>query len=1844
MTNSDTPNWHKESGSSAKKTTFSHSNPRYRQLANWADEQKVREVFDAVYLGLGFSETMIGLGNVVQELSYPESSNTLSAWSLHPVVSQCRKLATAYQESPEIASEYRPIPPAGSVGQNKARLKIAGADTQNRHFILLLLVTPLVGDQINSRQYHHRRVFRLWLFIQAMEHVIYHGCHSDGLIRDIVNFMLKPPFHSNWVVVDAVLRRTSQLLIGEQSFTRYNLVLKQAARQLRLEYEQKGFRRFLNAIESIASGHCSPIESTHPEPAIPHHFANFGVREFIHPKLALDGIHYQDLELPPDSDEEPEDASDSALLFEVDPTETPERQQLTGQSILVQSTELSHYLPWSWDKPLPPELRDLDHWITSQLSAIEPMARFGAACVWLASRLSRSLPFVLEVTIDQTPGEEWTLSPDFKYAHRLVPRRHNSWYPDEEAMEWVHPFKDQLAVAIPEDVQRVLVETHANAPIRATSLWALWYSITDEPPEAWFNQQARLHFPRLTSAKLANACSQGAFNRSGDHSLARLLSAHPRSALPAACGYANWDIAQVERGFDLSLKDSATEKMGGRMIALGSVLDPLEQVLLDGIRTATQKLNDAARGCLVAYHNAVAQYCVMALYAATGCRHLKDPFESVSHFSDTPACVYVNDKNDGGLHSGRLVPLPQQALSILQAYLSHLKRLAEKIETVSAKFAGEIRKLSEGPSTAMPLFFQLDAGLGWQSMTAQGLPGEALFDWKLPHNLFRHRYAQQLGRAGVHPEVVDGWMGHAERGAATYGDASPRCWADDVTRYRGVIDDLFAQLAFEIPATDQPLPDPPEFTGMDQALLGEKKQAFGQKARKRKRQQVVRTAIRSAKDDIRLFMGERTFDEIDESEISTLERLMLSREDGLPHPQAAIRYGVLTKYIQRSDNSKKAAIKRRMTKIESERSWLTDQCPASLKLWPDLQLWCAKTQPVIQKAHLSKSQALIFAAVFLAVTKRLTYRRLLNDVLSGTNYRLLQNKGAIFLEYNEQLDPDDWSAPVQRHAIDYKSASLLAHGAGIQSPVIADDTPCPDGLAELVTLLWPDQNLSGSSEDGRSLTVGKVLDRLLMHIAQANLIQLPGIVSAALSKRCPPTSMNIRDYLRLTEGVIYDIPNDSSVDQDLDLSPSPISRLVRQLTDRKTLQQNAKVFFEGLHGLLDGSYGSSETPKPDKKEAIQTGGSGGKGRVDSSKNKAIMLARSIEKYCKAESGSVSSAILYVGYWLAARIRQGKGRPGRHYKAYAASTPHRYLSALSGPFQGLAYDVDLNLLDEEEVTDLYHQMLTIQRNNGRDLNYFGNRLSEFIRWAEKHGVNGPIWEELDLGEAHRTVKPGVMSESEYLRCFRKILEGRTESSEHPMFTAFVLMAAYRFGLRAQEAIGLLRRDWCESASLDWVLLRANRYRTLKSASSRRAVPLLSDLTHEERNLVRQLLARYHSMVGERTNLPILCELNAGTAELTEIYASIPSAIARVIKSVTGNPILSLHHARHAYYNALAPIVFGVDTPLTRSLTGSLEKNAVLQMMLGDEHSVSRRSPMALARAMGHMHPGTGFKNYNHMTTDWADALTPVVETRVRELSGAVQVHKWPTKKLSQESQPEALFQFQPPTMTHLLSVLRLVALGMSFAQAGENMRVSPTVISEIRGLLGEVSKKFRYKVVNPETGKPRLLAGDQFACDELVKRLTDGAWMRLMEHAESLDASTESWADELTALSKEEIAELVGLDGHLLMYRYEQCEFVRAFLLLFDVPETQYHVVLKERNYKKTNKIKNILEEVGFTVTDDPKKSAELRLYSKDDNDIEFKSAQHGGIILSTSANACIRNRFDLSVALIVTSIINHYIK
>ncbi|WP_278351299.1 MULTISPECIES: hypothetical protein [Marinobacter] len=1818
MTKEVAQDWHRSSATVADNMTL-RLGERFGDLCHWAVDQGLEFPVELSFHILGLDEFTVGFENLAQELRHPESESILADWSFNPVVHELKKFADEFAADSRLTKLYPSIGHGGGAKRNKRQFK----DLASRTFLLSLIVNPLAANT-DEEVFCNRRRLRIWLIGQAAIRLIDFGCVADTSVSSAARFLQADSLDSRWALIDELLSRTKKLIgSAPNSFENFTSAMENAAGVMReVKSRPKSHNEFLNAILSIASGSYHQIESrtSAKTTAIPLHLRS--------KPSPIDELPFESGDstysvIPSVSDDD--EGETFSYVTEVDPTDSAAQQTLSSGSVFMQTMELAHYLPWTWDRLLPPEVQLVESWVERTLQTMDRRDRFGGVLVWAAIQLSRSLQLVERIPIGTEMTDEWSLSPDFMFLKRRSPRRHSAWRPDDVSRNLVEPFRDDLAIIVPEKVKQSLEWViDANESGGELTLGAVWNKLSEIKLETWFNGQAEKHFPRVTSAKLAQCKGQQLFGRSGDFSFSRLLASHPRSALPGACSYATWDVKAIEKGLQLEVTKGPNEQ--DSLHVMGSLLAPLESVLSEEIQQATEKLEQARGRGLVFYHNVLGQYVVTALYAASGARPLRDPFESIHHFSLSRQCVYINDKNDEGLHNGRLVPLPQAAIELLALYLGHLNHLSQAIGTHRPELAEQIADMVQGPTAmpSIPLFFLLDDHLRWHSMADAADLSCSLFDWGLPNNLFRHRYAQRLLKEGVDPEVIEGWMGHAERGAASYGDYSARCWAEDAKNYRDVIEHVFRSLPFALPAS---LPEPPLLVLADTPPGSYREpEVFGQRARARERKKKLKAAIQQARADIELILNGRSLNEISDNELVRLSTRMLLRENHLPHPQASVRFRVFTKLMtkpeQETDSitetepeggdqkvrdgalasgaARQKILKKRLIKVSDERSLINPDIAASLTVYGHLQHWAELTNKSSFKAALSKSRALCLGAVLLSVEKRLGYQQLLLDVIKGDNFRLIQHKRQYFFEYSETLTSDDFVTPVQRLEVSFKVASLLAYGWGKKCGATL---PAPKEITEFKGLLAIYQDNHSGHPDPSML---ELVDWLCGVINQSNLADMPGIVAAALSDRAPPTSASMSDFARILHDRVIDLPGDE--DQAAELPSRLPARLRDQETDKTRLQENAKTFTQLVTAALN--------------------------EYEPRQSKALECDKSIQTICENYRGLISPSLILSGLWIADHARRGKAKWRKRFDAFAKNTLTTYWSLLSPAVRGLLYDVDLVGLDSDEITELCADMLEYKTLTSRYTGAFGKRLKDFFNWASRYGVASPEWDELDITSDYRSVSPGLITETEYQAAQQVIQEDGSLEVDDKRMLGFVLLLTYRFGLRAKEAINLLRRDWCEDERFHWVLVQNNQYRKLKSKPSRRAVPLLFTLSEIEQDLIDGVLARYQTIAWPETNRPILCETSdKGVPVLTSLAPRISEALIRILRSVTGNPTLVLHHCRHSFYNRIVPALFGLDSPLSNKLTDVLDYPALKRLILGEADGVSRRSAMAAGRLMGHRFPSTGLKNYCHLVTDWIDQLTPVVHQRARKLAGVVQISDLPTRPATASPEMVAALDYPAPTLGALLRTLRLVGLGQRYERAAELMKIHPNVQTQLKSVINLANNRMRFS--SPTDKNVKFKGAD--CPNALLETVSDQAWSRMIHHAESLSEDEVLGWSGVSADYLDELSYVVSPNRQLLMYQASHFALVKHVLELFQVPSSQFKVVAKNGN----EEIMSGMRGAGFDVLPDSSIRSNLDgfpVYMRD-RGTNARVSDYGGLILSRSKTGTVRNSYELALVFLAVGVL-----
>lgn len=1504
-----------------------------------------------------------------------------------------------------------------------------------------------------------------------------------------------------------------------------------------------------------------------------------------------------------------EDTSDSLIQFEIDSEQSFTHQKLQGKGILLYCTEELQYLPLSWNKLNQIERNRIERWINESAASTRPELRYLSIVVWTAINLGRTLKRALDIHITQEIGKDWGLDPKTLSFTRIPPRRDPGWKPKTSAqMKWVTPASDKQSMSAPQSIEEILKERIAICGV-PKCIGDLWDASWPESAEQLFRHEFYTVAPRATGGMLASELPQRVFQNSGDQTFARLLSSHPRTALPGACAYSSWSSGQVSSALGIKAPGSSIE-MRNEDNAMGSMLDPIESLLKNSIQSAAKKLEKLRSGNNpIAFHNAYSSYLSVSAFAATGGRPVSDPFEDLKHFDFDAQFVYVSDKASGDLRQARIVPLPSELCRIIQDdYLNHLLSLSRHIISINPRLANDIANLAAGEACAtMPFLFLLsEDALSWKSISEKEIISLELFDWPLPLNHFRHRLSRQLRKNGVDPEIIDSILGHAETGAATHGDFSFRVWADDMQLARPAMETAFTSLGFpRVRGLRGDSIKAVATSASNQSNIVEPT-AFGAAAREKQRRKRAKEVVVDARLQIDQFLEKRTLSELCEDEFDELSRQLLFSRNGMPHTNGHLKYRVLLKRVEREwlNKGKKAKISRRYQPIPEERTPFTAASPGALAIFQKIQ----NQRSTIQKINIGRTSlhdCAVIAATFLCIENNISDKALLTDILHAQNFRIVVLKSIPYLEYAEELKSKGSDIPTKRYRLSDQAALLLDQ---LWKKPLTSALHIPDVLLPITAKL---------AESGRLLpdiNAQSLINALADLVDQVNVITKPGILAGYLAGRVRSFSLLWRDWARLE--LKYPIQTEeapdpaetSSTSANIGslISANAVTTSPRNMT-LLSLQQNARTFLGEIRKLLDSCQSTSATTTS----------------YISRKD----LAREIQDVIDEYDGQVSTTIQLLARWINSKLF--KKIAGRLIRP---STINRYLAALSPVFKEIGYSADILSMDDEDVTLFYSDLL--QTSKAKDTQYIIERLTDFHRWAKReYAVEDPDWQELPEVVSTAHVSPGLIAENEYQRALLLLLNVEDPNRRFRLAAPFLLMLCYRFGLRGGEALGVLRSDIDISDQLTIVYAQNNRFRKLKTQTSRRQIPLLFSLSKVERDLLSQWMVEAESIHGNDSSAALFSD--GQTANGLMDASPIKKRAIAALKIATSNTDINLHHARHSVANFVALAItqpglsiWGDASPLFQS-SQATSAEAILLGRIGQ----TRRKIWAISRFLGHVRRETTCGNYLHFLSEIADLYTSHNERNsdILNLKNAIVLDDLP--RLA-EIDTSLLEQLEPklsgPSPSQLLKLMRLIACGKPIRDAAISLGIADHITNDLQSLLAKVGKKIKL-------GNSKLSAkqGDIAIHLKLVQRLKESAWNRLIDFTSKIDQQKSSRAD--LHLSIEGIIEMIGNTRQILLWEEQHFLILKDFLEYMKIGAGDYKLI---RSNQTIEDLDRLIKHYGFnamTVTDIKMERA-FQMDTAQTCDGKYTVQSRCAFIITENDSRAIRNSVELLVSFITFAV------
>ncbi len=1634
------------------------------------------------------------------------------------------------------------------------------------HYLYLLWV---VRDPANESLSAWIQTLRLWLLIQALERAARRpqAILLDDLIKDAC---LRP----RMACEEKDLHRWSEVMRqldgGAMSWWRLAQHLRTAESRLKLtlvpEVDDRERRAWLRTIERISEGEAkpSPLASN---ARVHRRFEELA--RISDAPVPVPEIHDLEEDLAPpsfvpsaSSTESDDDDDEIQQDVQVDPEASTAAQELSGRYVQLLTGADTRFLPWAWSVPTPPERDTLNAACADALRSADLRRRVLGAMVSLAVLLGRSLEMTSRLRLippNDAPAEpEWQIDLGRGLAIRRAPRRTGHWRPDDSHTLLIHPFANQQTLALPEAVLDALrAAGHLNPS--ATRLGELWNSLRAGPLRQsfldWRNDHDALR--RVNQGMLAGCLAYDTFERTGDHVLARLLSSTATSGLPASTAYTAFAAGDLVAA-GLPTPDSSDVNVAG------SLLNPVDDFLRQRIDEAWQRLHQLNTGSFVEFHNEVCRYWDSAWRAGTGIRPLLERWRSLTELSDhplddssPPPFIYVDDKPGLQARRARLVPIPGSLWSVFsQSYLTrHLAHLRAWLEVNSPEAS---RELFDGQRLTQntPMLFLLSGAGATLKVVPIGQGQRDLIEHPLRGNVYRHRLRTRLHQRGANPEVIDSILGHLDGATSSHGDFSPRIWLKDAKQISETQQKIYDALGFK---------EPPDYEGdygaapsVPLAFAARSPAATTSPVRARRKLRVraalqaraiVASELNVPSTPTRSGRSPCTVEALLEAiarveDPTVLERVgsrLMRSEAGSPTTLGPHRYDYLINLLDLvwEVHDRRPPVRRRFLHVPRDDSPILPVSTTALQHRAACGAALVAAVSDLTPSRLTAQEAVWLALFDLLLLNRCTDPALRSVLIERHPFRLVTLADKLYLEWNADGLIDSIDSPVQRLRISARTAQALTVVLTGAAKVAEPNSSPPLRFLPLARVC--------TRSEKATLTLRSVFDSLASTIDACNAIETPGIVAAYLAGRLRSTSPHWGEWVeQLTKlprdlrGVelLTDTPNSSKDPRPRRLrlatlshalqAPRPtaqVTALAQRLAKAPTSaesQRNAKALFAEVRKILNSI---------DDRNAME-----------SQANRRRAARRKIEDLAHRDSAGTSSAVRLLILWTASMLDRGRTK-----HLLRATAIKRYLDALTKRFVALAHDRDLLLMDAEEIEELYADLIALPLQSGARYPYA--RLREFHRFGEQaFDLPSIDWSAIVPDKEPKLCAPGLVDESTFRRILIAIHYNSSLDRDERTAAMVLVMLAYRFGLRGGEALGLLLQDLHLAESTPWLSVERNRARQLKTNAARRNVPLLQRLRPLERRMLETQIA-----------LAKAAEMNGTAGHLfpTHLGGSgdrLRRDVNAIIQQVTGKPYLSLHHLRHSFacevWSDLQGNEFVADAGEHTTF------NTTRELLLGRNAGTTRRSPWALARLLGHVHPGTSFFSYVHTLGASADSWCCIDEgekwvspaKKAGRAEGWLYLDELPKLDVRVSRCPTPL---QDVSATDVLSILVLLDSDAPAQRIASRFAIEPSIAARMAAVCGDVMARLR-AFDAPKRARATATSG-------VMSHILASAYPRIGQQIAKLYEPEAKAKLSRLDITQEEFASLFGFNRTIGMFRLAQFRLVKMVLEIIDVPRSQLRI-------------------------------------------------------------------------------------
>ena len=975
-----------------------------------------------------------------------------------------------------------------------------------------------------------------------------------------------------------------------------------------------------------------------------------------------------------------------------------------------------------------------------------------------------------------------------------------------------------------------------------------------------------------------------------------------------------------------------TPSIMGEMDSLpyGSRQLPIESELRNWISSLAQSALEQCKQAksdeeVIAGHNQFSCYTFLMLVAATAHRPAKNPTFSPLTIDLKNGWAIISDKITNPSTRVRLIPLPEIVIQQLKNYQIHLRNLSNRVHHNNPELAAKISMLIEPPvHELMPYFFWLEENLNISPMHIQSV--KERLSWPYEGNAFRHFMATGLRKKSTPAEYIAILLAHVGTGQYGFGkfsSLSPSCWKEQMIP--ALEHELASQGWQNITGLTHLRKSQPDHNRKRNELAALPENDVFAKARIhvdtiKQDRLVVRAAFNAAKNNT---PPESPRDEFLEAFRAAIMALSTDAPDRL-----ALRLNLHVRYVR---------LHRNALNPSSIPGWAADMqvedtqlIPETLKLAACIEQFRGAIPTIAQ--HFNEMNT--HERIALIMVSSVIFGGLLQKSLVGQIPKQIFT-GIRWFEQHLWIDFEDpQSGGCQRWLPDPVTSLLIARCVtATNSDLLVHNNHLQSSLTKLL-------NKMGQATSP-AITF-KSLDQLIKAAGAYFTMHLPSLLGAFARGDVRSASLKEGAWLRLLSG--------------RPLQPEATTNTPRE---RKNIRPHSAASLDEKVALKIYS---------DICEIIRAefpaASSGASNRKGARKNHLKALSENLKELSDKNTG-MPSIVFAIQAWANHLAVEGSVIVSHP----ALGTIYNYITDISSPLIEFCAASDFIELDEAALTDVYQRVIYCGSKKRR------SSRAKSLRWfhefcEEEFDLTDIDWNEIAPGLTHdkSNVSANLITHTEYTHAKKLIRTHPSLAKRERQMHEVALILLYRCGLRLGELLRLTISDAVLHIQ-NVLLIRNGIYGKTKTRAGIRQIPWLDRLDDEELATLSDWINHRKIVVKGDPWGALFGE--AEEARTLEVRLHLSRLITHVLRIVSGDPTVRIHHMRHgAGTNALS-IALSTENPDKMAINAASWFNCresdiaeeFRTFHLG-QSSPTRRIVYAISQTLGHSSPRTTCWHYGH----------------------------------------------------------------------------------------------------------------------------------------------------------------------------------------------------------------------------------------------------------------------------------------